>query len=228
MAHEVNQPLSAVLANAIAGLSQLQKDSLDRVELEEILGDIARDAQRGTEIIQKIRDLFRSVAHQKRSVDVNLVIRGALELTRPRIESDSVHVALHLPDDLPSVLGDMTKLRQVMLNLIGNALDAMTGVTGRPRTLEGARSTLGGQRRVHRHIPRLWLRHSVGSARAEFSIRSSRQSRTGWESVFRCAGGPSSRRIRGCCGQCRSRAMASEVRNQTAVVPPRCPFSREA
>jgi PAS domain S-box-containing protein len=124
-AHELNQPLTAILSNAQAALRFLDRDSTDLGEVRDIIKDIVSDDQRAAEVIQRLRALFRRDVVRHESLDVNQVARDALRLAHGDLVTRDVSVTLDLAPDVPLVAGDRVQLQQVLLNLILNACDAI-------------------------------------------------------------------------------------------------------
>ena len=135
VAHELNQPLTAIVSNARAGKRLLARESVDLDELRAILEDVAADSLRGGEVIRRLRDLMKKRESQRQTLDINEVVLGVLPLVR----SDAIgrHVSLkhQMAQGLPPVTGDRVQLQQVVLNLILNGLDAMDDVAAERRTL---------------------------------------------------------------------------------------------
>jgi signal transduction histidine kinase len=136
MAHEVKQPLGAIMANAKAGRRWLTKTPPALEEVRETLEDIAIAGERANEVIQSIRDMFKHVQHEGTLLDPNELIREALALVRSDLEAARVSVELDLDAQVPPVLGHRGQLQQVMLNLMSNATDAMRPVTDRARVMK--------------------------------------------------------------------------------------------
>jgi signal transduction histidine kinase len=131
IAHELNQPLGAILTNAQTAKRLLARASFDPKELSEILDDIVADDHRAVETIRGLRQLFQKApAQQKtRPIDLNLVVRDVLKLAQSELQI--AKVALHTElSELPSIDGDRIQLQQLLLNLISNACNAMAGVEG--------------------------------------------------------------------------------------------------
>src|SRR6266511_1345916 len=124
IAHEVNQPLAAVVTNAGAGLRLL--DVPDLAEAREALSCIISDANRAADVIARIRALTRKTPFQKQQVDLNDVVREVAGLTRTEMDRHRVELRTELADDLPSVQADRIELQQLVLNLIVNAIEAMS------------------------------------------------------------------------------------------------------
>ncbi len=135
IAHEVNQPLAAIVADADASLNWLAAPRPDLERVREALEAIAMDGHRAAEVIQRIRQLATKSAPRKDLVDVNDVVRDVLPLARAELRHHDVSLVLQLAPELPAVLGDRVQLLQVSLNLVMNAIQAMAPVTGRPREL---------------------------------------------------------------------------------------------
>jgi PAS domain S-box-containing protein len=135
LAHELNQPLAAILSNAQAAQRLLARDPVDLTELREILGDIAHDDNRAGEVIRRLRELFRRGEAELLPVDINEVVEETLGLAHSEIIAHHVTVATAMAPGLPRVNGDRIQLQQVMLNLILNACEAMDGTNPSERSL---------------------------------------------------------------------------------------------
>jgi len=125
LAHEVNQPLTAILRNAEAAQRPLSHGTADTTVLQEILHDIAEDDVRAGEIIRRIRGLVRKDEPERRPVDIAAAIREVVELVRNDASLQHVTVVSAIDPSCPAVFGDRVQLQQVLLNLMLNALDAM-------------------------------------------------------------------------------------------------------
>ncbi|TML12439.1 MAG: PAS domain S-box protein, partial [Actinobacteria bacterium] len=135
IAHEVNQPLAAIVADANASLNWLAAPHPDIEHVREALDAIATEGHRAAEVIQRIRQLAMKGAPRKVPVDLNDVVRDVLPLVRTEVGHHDVAIVLDLATGLPLVLGDRVQLQQVFLNLVMNAIEAMGPVTGRQRSL---------------------------------------------------------------------------------------------
>jgi signal transduction histidine kinase len=135
IAHEVNQPLCAIISNAQTARRMLADDRFGRTEVDEALEDIARDGQRASAVITRIRGLFNKAPVERSAIDLNELIREVVNLTRWEMNRRGVLVKLDLADKLPSVLGDRVQLQQVILNLMSNGADAMENVVRQKREL---------------------------------------------------------------------------------------------
>jgi two-component system sensor kinase FixL len=125
LAHELNQPLTAILSNAQAGQRLLAADVVDRAELREILSDIVTDDKRAGEVIRRLRALMKKGDLEYASLDLNGVVREVARLVRNDAILRNVSMSLELAPGLPRVLGDRVQLQQVVLNLVLNGLEAM-------------------------------------------------------------------------------------------------------
>lgn len=135
IAHEINQPLGAIVANGSAFLRWLDANPPNLNEAREAMVRTIDQALRAGEVITQIRSLLRKSAPQMQTLDANHVIREVLTLTKSELLKGAVRVQLDLEDDLHAVLGDRVQLEQVMLNLILNSIDAMNKIADRPRNL---------------------------------------------------------------------------------------------
>ena len=125
LAHELNQPLAAILSNAQAALRFLAQDAEALNEVREILEDIVVDDKRAGEVIDRLRLLLRKEEVQHRPLDVNEVVQDVLKLVGSDLASRNIVVNLDLSSKLPAVIGDRVLLQQVLLNLILNGCDAV-------------------------------------------------------------------------------------------------------
>jgi PAS domain S-box-containing protein len=142
IAHEVRQPIAATATNAAAALRWLGAQPPNLEEARQALDRIVNNAMRAGDIIERIRDLIQKAPPGKDGVDINEAIREVIELTRDEAINSGVSVQTHLADGLPLIHGDRIQLQQVSLNLIINAIEAMSGAAEAPRelliTTEGA------------------------------------------------------------------------------------------
>jgi len=135
LAHELIQPLSAILANAQTAQLLLGHGQVDREEIRSILGDIVANDQRATQVISRLHKLVKKSEFTPEKLDANDVIKEVLKLMHHDLTARAVRVVTELDAGLPSVLGDRVQLQQVTINLILNASDAMSQQTDRGRTL---------------------------------------------------------------------------------------------
>jgi PAS domain S-box-containing protein len=125
IAHELNQPLTAILSNAQAALRFTSKTPVDLETLREILRDIVADDQRAGEIIWRLRALFERGEAKSEPIMTGTLVRDVVRMLRSELISRNVSVTLELDPTLPAVHGDPVQLQQVLLNLIYNACEAM-------------------------------------------------------------------------------------------------------
>jgi PAS domain S-box-containing protein len=135
LAHELNQPLTAILANAAAARRLLTREPLDVAQLREIVEDVIRDDQRAGAVISRLRALLERGEMQTHPVDLNEIVRDVLSLTHSDLIGREVPVETRLEPSLPRVMGDRVQLQQVVLNLLVNACDAMSGAPAAERRL---------------------------------------------------------------------------------------------
>ena len=133
IAHEVNQPLAAVINNATACLHWLAAQNLE--EARQSAEFVIADSHRAGEIIGRIRALVKKAPSRKDRVDVNETILEVIALARSEVQSNGVSLRTRLGDELPFILGDRIQLQQVILNLMINAIEAMNEVGDAPREL---------------------------------------------------------------------------------------------
>jgi C4-dicarboxylate-specific signal transduction histidine kinase len=126
LAHELNQPLTAVLSNANATLRlHAGRRGMLPGDLEETLRDIAQEAARAGEIIRRLRELIRKGTSHKASLDLSQAVRGVEALVRATALENDVNLALDLAPNLPLCTGDVIQIQQVVLNLVRNGVEAM-------------------------------------------------------------------------------------------------------
>jgi signal transduction histidine kinase len=130
LAHEVNQPITAAVANADACLSWLAGATPNLEEARAAAMGMVKEGMRAAEIITGIRQLFKKGTPQRELLDVNELIREMIVLLRSDVERYSILVRTELAADLPRVVGDRVQLQQVMMNLVSNSIEAMKDVDG--------------------------------------------------------------------------------------------------
>jgi PAS domain S-box-containing protein len=135
IAHEVNQPLGAVVANADACLSWLDRESPDLGEARAAIERIVRDGHRAGEVIRRVRALTKKTATELVPLDIREIVNEVMDMVEHELLSYEVSQRLELASGLPPVLGDRIQLQQVLLNLIINAIEAMQPVIDRQREL---------------------------------------------------------------------------------------------
>jgi PAS domain S-box-containing protein len=125
LAHEINQPLTAIMSNAQAALRFLDAEKPNLDELREILSDIADDTIRSSDVIHQLRDFMKKGEIEVIPLNINEIIKEVVNLTHRDTESRNISVRIDTNEDLPEVMGDKVQLQQVILNLVINGFDAM-------------------------------------------------------------------------------------------------------
>jgi signal transduction histidine kinase len=131
IAHEIKQPLGAIVANANAGLRWLARTPPNLDEALGTLKDIAIAGHRASDVVQSVRAMFSRTDQVDVALDVNDLIRETIALVRDDLEAASVSVELELAPQVPLISGHRGQLQQLILNLITNAAEAMRAVTER-------------------------------------------------------------------------------------------------
>jgi PAS domain S-box-containing protein len=135
IAHEVNQPLAAIVANAEACLRWLGRGTPDLEAARRSVEWVIDDGNRASEVIRRIRALANKADIEKIPLDINDVIRDVIALVQRELISHDVSLRMQLASALPMILGDPVQLQQVIINLVMNGIEAMRSVTDRPREL---------------------------------------------------------------------------------------------
>src|SRR5260370_13452465 len=135
IAHEVNQPIAATVANAQAALRWLHAASPNLEEVDQALTRIVKDGHHAGEVINRIRALIKKTPPPKDRLEINGVVLEIIELTRGETAKNGISVVTELADDLPMIEADRVQLQQVLLNLVVNALEAMSAADEGPREL---------------------------------------------------------------------------------------------
>jgi PAS domain S-box-containing protein len=135
IAHEINQPLAAVVTNADACMEWLSSDPPNLEEARAAVDCIAQDGTRASEVVRHIRAMFTKDTPERTSVQVNELIREVGALLQAEASRNQVAFQTELATDLPPALGDRVQLQQVIVNLVLNGIEAMSAVTDRPRRL---------------------------------------------------------------------------------------------
>jgi PAS domain S-box-containing protein len=135
VAHELNQPLAGIVANASTCLRRLGATPPNVQGAAEVAGRLIRDANRACEVIARLRSLFRNRGGATEAVDVNEAAREVLSLSSMALQQARVAVRCEFAEDLPPVQGDRVQIQQVIMNLVRNAADAMGDVEERSRLL---------------------------------------------------------------------------------------------
>jgi len=148
IAHEVTQPLTGIVTNGNACLHLLASSPPRIDKAREAVERIIRDSDRASEVLDDIRDLVRKAPARQESVDLNDLICRTLTLAGREMTRNQVEAQTELTADAPDVVGDRVQIQQVLLNLIMNAIEAMSSVTDRPRILRIRSERLQSPERV--------------------------------------------------------------------------------
>jgi len=135
IAHEIKQPLTAIMTNASAGLRWLKRSDPNLARAQSNLDDIVRASERLGELIDSTRAMFGKASVELDLVDVRLLVSNVLALARGELGSHQIVLRNEMAEGLPEVMASRVQLQQVILNLIMNAVEAMSSVTGRERRL---------------------------------------------------------------------------------------------
>jgi len=135
IAHEVNQPLGAIVGNADICLHWLNDKEVNLAQLREALEDIASDGHRASEVISRIRSLVKKHVPEKSQVDLSVIAREVITLVNHEAQRQQVTLRSLLSDSLPVVMGDRVQLQQVLLNLVMNGIEAMAEIDPGKREL---------------------------------------------------------------------------------------------
>jgi C4-dicarboxylate-specific signal transduction histidine kinase len=135
IAHEVNQPLAAIVANANAALRWLARQPPDLAEVRETVRSIVQNGHRAGAVIGGMRALLKKTAAAMVTLDLNSLIQDTIALVQEEVARHRIQLRTDLPPDLPPVLGDRVQLQQLLLNLMMNGIEAMKEVAERPRKL---------------------------------------------------------------------------------------------
>jgi C4-dicarboxylate-specific signal transduction histidine kinase len=150
IAHEINQPLSAIVLNGNAATRFLSRPQPDLEEVRAALKRIVEDGHRAGQVIASVRALFgKERVTERTEVDLNDLLGQVLASVRGELENHLISLQTDLHDGLPRVLADRVQLHQVLLNLITNAIEAMAAISNRPRALSVSSETDGAH---HLHV----------------------------------------------------------------------------
>jgi C4-dicarboxylate-specific signal transduction histidine kinase len=144
LAHELHQPLGAILRNSEAATMMLASENVPIAELQEIVEDIRNDDKRAADIIRRMRSLVRKGELRHDAVDLNEVVRETVPIVRRATVLRAVRIDMNLSGTPPVVAGDAVHLQQVLLNVMLNAVDAVAPVTDAARQLLVTTSVEGG------------------------------------------------------------------------------------
>jgi two-component system, LuxR family, sensor kinase FixL len=126
IAHELNQPLTGITSNANAAQRFIERGNVDLGNIREILIDIAADGRRARDVIQHIRNTIKKGAAIREEINLNELVVQVTRMLQPDARANSCNVTISLSESLPMVEGDPIQIQQVLLNLVGNAFEAMS------------------------------------------------------------------------------------------------------
>jgi C4-dicarboxylate-specific signal transduction histidine kinase len=135
IAHEVNQPLGAVVANAEACLRWLDRETPDLAKARRSVEWVISDGNRASEVVRRVRALAKKTDVEKTPLDINTVVSEVIAPIQREFGSHQISLRTELTPALPTILGDRVQLQQVIINLVMNGIEAMQTVTDRPREL---------------------------------------------------------------------------------------------
>ena len=135
IAHEVKQPLTAIRSYAAAGQRFLKRAEPDVDEAEKLFEQIKGSAFRTNEVFEDFRTLFRGGKQQREAVDINALTLEAIQLLRNEMDNHNITTRMKLTSELPAIAGNRGQLREVILNLVQNSIEAMATTTNRPRVI---------------------------------------------------------------------------------------------
>jgi PAS domain S-box-containing protein len=135
IAHEVNQPITAMVIGAQTALRRLDRQPPDPEQVRQSFAQIVKYGTRAGEVVGRIRDLIKKAPSRQDLLEINVLVREVIELTRTEAMKNRVSVKAELAEGLPFIRGDRVQLQQVMLNLIINAVEAMSDISGGAREL---------------------------------------------------------------------------------------------
>jgi C4-dicarboxylate-specific signal transduction histidine kinase len=140
LAHELNQPLAAIINNATAAMEYIGQGKLDPKQLQEILTDVIGDSRRAHDIMRNVRSAIKKGSAIRGRINLNDLVKVVTHMVHPDTAAHFCKVELFLARDLPAIEGDPTQIQQVLINLVSNALDAMGDTPPSRRVVEIATS----------------------------------------------------------------------------------------
>ncbi len=133
--HEINQPLTAIIANAHMCSEVLSSDRVSLADTRSLVHEILERGYQATQVVERIRTLFRGGTFERTTLDLNEVVKEVINLIRSEAGKRCVTLEIDLETELPNILGDRVQLQQVLVNLCINGFDAMDSLVDRPRKL---------------------------------------------------------------------------------------------
>lgn len=135
IAHEVNQPLAAIVTNSHAALRWLERETPDFSEVVAALNRVHRDAVHAGNVITRIRNFLKRGGLQRKLVDIHTMLDSLVQMLRQTLLETGTTVTVKIADELPDLVADQVQLQQVLLNLLVNSIDAMRNQPSRPRSI---------------------------------------------------------------------------------------------
>src|SRR5262249_22960107 len=135
IAHEVNQPIAGMITNCQAALRWLAWETPDLEKIRTAIERVIRDGNRAADVVRRVRDIIKKGPLRRESFNINDAVLEVIALTRGEAGKNEFRIQALLHERLPPVLGDRVQLQQVILNLVINAIEAMTLVDEPPREL---------------------------------------------------------------------------------------------
>ncbi len=148
IAHEVNQPLGAMMANASAMINFIDRGHVDDEKFREILSSVVSDGRRARDVISNIRDTIKKGSATRKNVALNDIVQNVMHMVQPDAAALSCELRAFLAEHLPTIDADPVQIQQVLINLVGNAFDAMRDISPNKRKLEIATELDNGSVRV--------------------------------------------------------------------------------
>jgi PAS domain S-box-containing protein len=136
LAHELNQPLAAIVNNATAARQYLEQGRLNPEQLQEILNDVVADGHRAYDIMHNVRRAIKKGSEIRGPINLNNVVKAVAHMVQADAAAESCKIELSLTRDLPAVEGDPTQIQQVLINLVRNAFDAMRDAPASRRVMD--------------------------------------------------------------------------------------------
>jgi two-component system sensor kinase FixL len=143
LAHELNQPLAAIVNNATAAMQYLEQGRLKPEQLKDILNDVVADGRRACDVMHNVRGAIKKGSAIRGQINLNDVIKSVAHMVQADAAAQSCKIELHLTQDLPAVEGDPTQIQQVLINLVLNAFDAMRDAPPSRRVVDIATNSNG-------------------------------------------------------------------------------------
>src|SRR5215831_16587803 len=143
LAHELNQPLAAIVNNATAAMQYLEQGRLKPEQLKDILNDVVADGRRACDVMQNVRNAIKKGSAIRGQINLNDVVKTVAHMVQADAAAHSCKIELHLTPDLPAVEGDPTQIQQVLINLVLNAFDAMRDAPPSRRVVDIATNSNG-------------------------------------------------------------------------------------